>query len=813
VFTTYPKNTFPSLPPHRIPLKFFLLALVCFDLSLWQSVHASSISLSASGYDSGSGSLAYNTFSRSFSFSGNFFGYSGYGSSTYSRFSDNSIYINGFDFSSGYGWLNVPGFSMSRSGNSYSGAFYSSLLGTNVNVTIFDFSDADGDGVPDLSDGSSSAPAPPLSPIFGSTYYASIALSAPGYDSGSGSLGYSSSRSFSFSGNFFGYDGFGSSSYSRMGDNTIQVNGFDFPTGYGVLSVPTFMMNRSAATYSGSFYSSLMGTYVNVAITDSNDSDGDGIPNLSDGELNHVPTFPISEDAYFFARATVGQVFSWQASASGASSFSFSGLPGGLNGSSGGLISGAPSSPGTSWFSLTASNASGSASRSMVIYVLPPSSALPFSDSFATNSSGRYLSVPSEDARLEPSPGTGRMLFSAPPNLSAPTYGNFVKSTPNLLLPLNSGWEITVEVNLPQLVESGDGAAYQALGLVLIPDDSYSDLSYDQNLISLELGQGTLPWESPDGAPDRNFIAVYGRGQGQDLLTVVDQASPSRVALRFQYQASTKNLISSFRTISPAGTSWVNLYTNSLNSSRTDSLASAWGLASNSSLRVGLWADSFAGNGVEGGDYWLDNFSIVPVNSYPFPSAGGAFASSTTTGYPVTNAFDGATGSPATVWHSQGLGFPHEMGYDFGSAKTVNSIVVEQGWPGSTGNHATSIQVLASTNNADWTDLGTFPGLVFGRNTLTIGSPGSYRYYLLRGLAGPNANWVVQEVAFQPDPFAKTIYVTPTGAGRRDGSSWENAYADLEQAMRASIRWNDEIIMGTGTYRLNGKNIKVDGTR
>jgi hypothetical protein len=35
----------------------------------------------------------------------------------------------------------------------------------------------------------------------------------------------------------------------------------------------------------------------------------------------------------------------------------------------------------------------------------------------------------------------------------------------------------------------------------------------------------------------------------------------------------------------------------------------------------------------------------------------------------------------------------------------------------------------------------------------------------------------------------------------------------LEQAMRASIRWNDEIIMGTGTYRLNGKNIKVDGTR
>jgi hypothetical protein len=249
------------------------------------------------------------------------------------------------------------------------------------------------------------------------------------------------------------------------------------------------------------------------------------------------------------------------------------------------------------------------------------------------------------------------------------------------------------------------------------------------------------------------------------------------------------------------GTSWTTF--NDGTSASTSATITNLPTSAGYSFRVA--AVNAAGTGVFG--------PAVNLRSYPFPSAGGAFASSTTTGYPVTNAFDGATGSPATVWHSQGLGFPHEMGYDFGSAKTVNSIVVEQGWPGSTGNHATSIQVLASTNNADWTDLGTFPGLVFGRNTLTIGSPGSYRYYLLRGLAGPNANWVVQEVAFQPDPFAKTIYVTPTGAGRRDGSSWENAYADLEQAMRASIRWNDEIIMGTGTYRLNGKNIKVDGTR
>jgi hypothetical protein len=71
----------------------------------------------------------------------------------------------------------------------------------------------------------------------------------------------------------------------------------------------------------------------------------------------------------------------------------------------------------------------------------------------------------------------------------------------------------------------------------------------------------------------------------------------------------------------------------------------------------------------------------------------------------------------------------------------------------------------------------------------------------------------VAEVSASPNPFAKTIYVKEGGTGLRNGSSWENAFASLQEALQASLRWDDEIIMGTGTYLINNKTIKIDGTR
>ena len=78
------------------------------------------------------------------------------------------------------------------------------------------------------------------------------------------------------------------------------------------------------------------------------------------------------------------------------------------------------------------------------------------------------------------------------------------------------------------------------------------------------------------------------------------------------------------------------------------------------------------------GQAYFDNFKLSIYKSYLFPSGGGGYASTVYAGYPVTNGFDG---NDATAWFSQATGFPHVVGYDFGSGKTLNSITLAQGLP------------------------------------------------------------------------------------------------------------------------------------
>ena len=137
----------------------------------------------------------------------------------------------------------------------------------------------------------------------------------------------------------------------------------------------------------------------------------------------------------------------------------------------------------------------------------------------------------------------------------------------------------------------------------------------------------------------------------------------------------------------------------------------------------------------------------IPALVGPFPLGGGstsgdddyspAFASSL--------AFDG---NSATTWHSKGGSFPKVLGYDFGSARTVSSISLNQGWPGSNTFHATAVEVLGSNDNSSWTSLQTFSSLSFGLNNLTLSSPASYRYYVLKATAGPTSWWCVREATF-----------------------------------------------------------------
>jgi len=110
-----------------------------------------------------------------------------------------------------------------------------------------------------------------------------ITISAAGYGNGTTSFNYYPlTQTFNFSGSFFGYLGYGSSSYSINSANSIMIAGFYLYTTYDDLFVPAFSMTRSGSLYSGSFYSSLLGTTVYVSVTDPYDSDSDGIPDLSD---------------------------------------------------------------------------------------------------------------------------------------------------------------------------------------------------------------------------------------------------------------------------------------------------------------------------------------------------------------------------------------------------------------------------------------------------------------------------------------------------------------------------------------------------
>jgi len=405
----------------------------------------------------------------------------------------------------------------------------------------------------------------------------------------------------------------GTGSYQRLSDGTIQCQGFTLTSSQG---------SSSARTVQAFSLSPISGGRVAGTITM---TDGHPSTPYADYQSYHVemsnpppasvssPAFPIPAGNYFYTRANAGQFFSWQANATNASSYSFATLPAGLSGSAAGLISGTPTTPGTYWFSITASNASGTDTREMVLYVLPSIGNLPWSDSFSTNPASRYLMVPAANASLGWSSGNGRLDYASPSNADASQFGNFVKTIPNLSLSLGSSWEISVDVRLPLLSPAPDGSAYEAVGLGLVPDDPNADLSsFDANFLSLEVGHGTPPWENPDGLSDNNFICAYARSNWQDLLTVADDApSVSQATLRLQYQASTKSLVTSYRT--PSG-SWVFTSTNSLNPSVSGSVGAGWGLSNSSSLRVAMWADSYRATGLTAGNIWLDNFTVQSVS-------------------------------------------------------------------------------------------------------------------------------------------------------------------------------------------------------
>ena len=122
-------------------------------------------------------------------------------------------------------------------------------------------------------------------------------------EGGTGTATYNpTTKAITFAGNSFSFDasGSGTSTFTRISDNQVSVAQFNFIASDGSRTVKAFTLNRTGNYYraypvelfDGDPSTSFVDfRYCHVEILDTNDTDGDGIPDLSDINLNQTITF------------------------------------------------------------------------------------------------------------------------------------------------------------------------------------------------------------------------------------------------------------------------------------------------------------------------------------------------------------------------------------------------------------------------------------------------------------------------------------------------------------------------------------------
>jgi len=124
-------------------------------------------------------------------------------------------------------------------------------------------------------------------------------------EGGTGTATYNpTTKAITFAGNSFSFDtsGTGTSTFTRISDNQVSVAQFNFIASDGSRTVKAFTLNRTGNYYRAYPVELLDGDpstsfidfrYCHVEILDNNDTDGDGIPDLSDANsmMNQSITF------------------------------------------------------------------------------------------------------------------------------------------------------------------------------------------------------------------------------------------------------------------------------------------------------------------------------------------------------------------------------------------------------------------------------------------------------------------------------------------------------------------------------------------
>ncbi len=233
-------------------------------------------------------------------------------------------------------------------------------------------------------------------------------------------------------------------------------------------------------------------------------------------------------------------------------------------------------------------------------------------------------------------------------------------------------------------------------------------------------GNGGTRWESAHGNGP-SWLSV-DLGASYNLTSVVIDWEAANAA-NYDVQGSTN------------GTTWVSLATRTGGAfgARTDTVAVAGNYRY---LRINATQRS-AGN-TWGYSIWeLKVYGAAPVSSSSSAAANtnlaqGAIVAASSQVQPASMAIDNNAG---TRWESAHAVDPAWISLDFGSAKSLASVVID--WEAA---NAANYEVQGSTNNTSWITLASRTGGAFGARTDTIAVSGSYRYLRIYGAARSAGN-------------------------------------------------------------------------
>ena len=233
-------------------------------------------------------------------------------------------------------------------------------------------------------------------------------------------------------------------------------------------------------------------------------------------------------------------------------------------------------------------------------------------------------------------------------------------------------------------------------------------------------GNGGTRWESAH-AISPSWIGV-DLGASYNLSSVVIDWEAANAA-NYEVQGSVN------------GTSWTTIAsrTGGTFGARTDTIA-----LSGQYRYVRIYATARSTGNNWGYSIWeLKVYGSVPVSSSSSVAASlnlatGAVVAASGQVQPAALAIDN---NPGTRWESAHAVDPAWISLDFGSVKTLSSVVID--WEAA---NAAAYQVQGSNNNSSWTTLATRTGGTFGDRTDTHLLSGSYRYLRIYATARSAGN-------------------------------------------------------------------------